>query len=81
MKSEIYMPDTFLYFAYSVNLLRFRVKMFNPTAEFVSIARLDVCERFIKLFTDKFKNRYHSLYQALSTLKSCRTPTISEGGC
>ncbi|XP_075984084.1 gamma-glutamylcyclotransferase-like [Anticarsia gemmatalis] len=38
---DIYKQDTFLYFAYSANLLTFRVKMFNPTAEFVSIARLD----------------------------------------
>lgn len=42
MKSEIRKPDTFLYFAYADNMVKFRMKMFNPSAEFVSIARVDV---------------------------------------
>ncbi|XP_026758784.1 gamma-glutamylcyclotransferase-like [Galleria mellonella] len=41
IKSQIYKPDTFLYFSYGANLLTFRVQMHNPSAEFVSIARLD----------------------------------------
>ncbi|XP_022822157.1 gamma-glutamylcyclotransferase-like [Spodoptera litura] len=41
MKSEIRKPDTFLYFAYGDNMVKFRMKMFNPSAEFVSIARVD----------------------------------------
>ncbi|KAH9641776.1 hypothetical protein HF086_003902 [Spodoptera exigua] len=41
MKSEIRKPDTFLYFAYDDNMVNFRIKMFNPSAEFVSIARVD----------------------------------------
>ncbi|KAJ8736188.1 hypothetical protein PYW08_006844 [Mythimna loreyi] len=41
IKSEIPQLDTFLYFAYAGNMVRFRIKTFCPTAEFVSIARLD----------------------------------------
>ncbi|KAM3967634.1 gamma-glutamylcyclotransferase [Aphomia sociella] len=41
MKSDIYKPDTFLYFSYGANLLTFRIQMHNSSAEFVSIARLD----------------------------------------
>ncbi|XP_047026346.1 gamma-glutamylcyclotransferase-like [Helicoverpa zea] len=41
IKSDIYKPDTFLYFAYAANLLKFQIRMHNPSAEFVSIARLD----------------------------------------
>lgn len=42
MKFEIYKPGTFLYFSYGENLLTFRILMLNPTAEFLSIARVDV---------------------------------------
>lgn len=42
MKSEIYKPNTFLYFSYGGNLLTFRIHMHAPSAEFVSIARLEV---------------------------------------
>lgn len=42
MKSEIYKPNTFLYFSYGSNMFSFRIHMKNPTAEFVSIGRLDV---------------------------------------
>ncbi|CAG9581606.1 unnamed protein product [Danaus chrysippus] len=41
LKSEIYKPETFLYFSYGSNMFSFRIHMNNPTAEFVSIARLD----------------------------------------
>uniref|UniRef100_A0A2A4JTI3 gamma-glutamylcyclotransferase n=1 Tax=Heliothis virescens TaxID=7102 RepID=A0A2A4JTI3_HELVI len=41
MKSEIHKPDTFLYFSYAANLLQFQIRIYNPSAEFVSIARLD----------------------------------------
>ncbi|XP_045495369.1 gamma-glutamylcyclotransferase-like [Colias croceus] len=41
LKSEIGKPNTFLYFAYGSNIWTFRIHMNNPTAEFVSIGRLD----------------------------------------
>ncbi|CAH0592625.1 unnamed protein product [Chrysodeixis includens] len=41
MENEVHQADTFLYFAYSANIFTFRMKMFNPNAEFVSIGRLD----------------------------------------
>lgn len=34
--------DTFLYFAYGSNLLKKRIKINNPTAEFIGIGRLHV---------------------------------------
>lgn len=43
MENEVFHADKFLYFSYSANMLTFRVKMFNPAAEFVSIGRVDVC--------------------------------------
>lgn len=39
---KMYEPDTFLYYSYGANLLTSRIHMHNPTAEFLSIARLDV---------------------------------------
>ncbi|XP_059051238.1 gamma-glutamylcyclotransferase-like [Achroia grisella] len=41
LKSEVHKLDTFLYFSYGANLLTFRIQMHNPSAAFVSIARLD----------------------------------------
>ncbi|CAK1540176.1 unnamed protein product [Leptosia nina] len=41
IKSQVFKPNTFLYFAYGSNLWTFRIHMNNPTAEFVSIGRLD----------------------------------------
>ncbi|XP_072941407.1 gamma-glutamylcyclotransferase-like [Epargyreus clarus] len=41
IKSEIKKPNTFLYFAYGSNLWSFRIHINNPSAEFISIARLD----------------------------------------
>ncbi|KAG6450518.1 gamma-glutamylcyclotransferase [Manduca sexta] len=41
LRKDVYKPDTFLYFSYGGNLLTARVRMHNPSAEFVSIARLD----------------------------------------
>ncbi|XP_028035922.1 gamma-glutamylcyclotransferase-like [Bombyx mandarina] len=38
---KMYEPDTFLYYSYGANLLTSRIHMHNPTAEFLSIARLD----------------------------------------
>lgn len=34
--------DSFMYFAYGSNLLKRRIHINNPTAEFVGIGRLDV---------------------------------------
>lgn len=48
MKSEIYKPNTFLYFSYGGNMSTFRIHMHTPTAEFVSIARLDVSKQKCK---------------------------------
>ncbi|XP_034834577.1 gamma-glutamylcyclotransferase-like [Maniola hyperantus] len=41
LRHEIYKPDTFLYYSYGSNMFSFRIHMNNPSAEFVSIARLD----------------------------------------
>lgn len=34
--------ETFLYFAYGSNLFKKRIRINNPTAEFIGIGRLDV---------------------------------------
>lgn len=42
IKSQIYKPNTFLYFSYGSNMWTYRIHMNNPNAEYVCNARLDV---------------------------------------
>lgn len=51
-KRDIHKRGTFLYFAYSANLLRFRMKWINPSAQFVSIGRLDVSKQALYIPND-----------------------------
>lgn len=44
----------FYYFAYGPNLLTFRVHMYSPYANFISIARLDVSADFFKFYFVKY---------------------------
>lgn len=41
LKSSV-CDKNFLYFSYGANMYKFRIHMHCPTAEFVSIARVDV---------------------------------------
>lgn len=49
--------DTFLYFAYGSNLFKKRIRINNPTAEFLGVGRLDVSfalKRYIEKITIQF---------------------------
>lgn len=49
MNSIAHVKDTFLYYAYGSNLLKKRIRINNPSAEFLGIGRLDVSTMFKNL--------------------------------